>query len=101
VIRRILRLAVWLGVLAGIAYAVARLLEDRGAVQLEEAPATEPPPWVEPDGATCPATHPVKAKLSSRIFHLPGMANYDRTNPDRCYRGAAEAEADGLRQAKR
>ena len=58
-------------------------------------------PWVEPDDGVCPASHPVKAKLASKIFHLPGMANYDRTNPDRCYLDAAEAEADGLRPAKR
>jgi hypothetical protein len=29
------------------------------------------------------------------------MMNYDRTNPDRCYRDADAAEADGLRAAKR
>ena len=57
--------------------------------------------WVDPEAGACPASHPVKAKLSSKIFHLPGMANYERTNPDRCYLGAAEAEADGLRPAKR
>ena len=28
----------------------------------------------------------MKAKLASKIFHLPGMLNYDRTKPDRCYR---------------
>jgi hypothetical protein len=49
----------------------------------------------------CPTTHPVKAKVSSKIFHLPGMANYERTNPDRCYDDAASAEADGMRAAKR
>ena len=43
----------------------------------------------------------MKAKLTSKIFHLPGMANYERTHPDRCYVDAAEAEADGLRPAKR
>ena len=48
------------------------------------------------DGA-CPATHPVKAKLSSGIFHVPGGANYDRTHADRCYVDAEAAEADGLR----
>jgi hypothetical protein len=57
--------------------------------------------WVEPTGAVCPPSHPVKAKLSSRLFHLPGMFAYARTVPDRCYRGEAEAEADGLRKAKR
>lgn len=57
--------------------------------------------WVEPSGDVCPTSHPVKAKLSSKIFHLPGMLNYDRTRPDRCYRDGGSAEADGLRPAKR
>ncbi len=58
--------------------------------------------WVEPDAqGGCAPSHPVKAKMSSGVFHLPGMANYERTNADRCYTDAAAAEADGLRQAKR
>ena len=57
--------------------------------------------WVEPNGDVCPTSHPVKGKLSSKIFHLPGMLNYDRTKPDRCYRDGDAAEADGLRPAKR
>lgn len=57
--------------------------------------------WVEPDGDVCPTSHPVKAKLGSKIFHVPGGLSYDRTRPDRCYRDAAAAEADGLRPAKR
>jgi hypothetical protein len=57
--------------------------------------------WVEPAGDECPTSHPVKAKLSSKIFHLPGMLNYDRTKPDRCYKDAGAAEGDGLRAAKR
>lgn len=58
-------------------------------------------PWVEASGDECPTSHPVKAKLSSKIFHLPGMLNYDRTKPDRCYKDAKAAETDGLRAAKR
>ncbi|MDQ6698145.1 MAG: hypothetical protein M3Z46_11885, partial [Actinomycetota bacterium] len=58
-------------------------------------------PWVTATGGLPPATHPVKAKLGSGIYHLPGMMNYDRTKPDRFYRTAADAEADGLRAAKR
>ncbi len=49
----------------------------------------------------CPNSHPVKAKLTSKIFHLPGMLNYERTNPDRCYADEGKATADGLRPAKR
>lgn len=65
----------------------------------EQAPAEQP--WVEPDGAACPTTHPVKAKLSSGIFHLPGGASYARTKPDRCYVTGDAAVADGLRAAAR
>ena len=70
----------------------------------QAAPAPAPAPakaWVEASGATCPPTHPVKAKMSSRLFHLPGMFAYDRTKPDRCYSTEAAAVADGLRKAKR
>lgn len=57
--------------------------------------------WALPVAGDCPPGYPVKAKLASGIFHLPGMFAYDRTTPDRCYRSAADAEADGLRPAKR
>jgi hypothetical protein len=58
-------------------------------------------PWVDPVEGTCPGSHPVKGKLSSRIFHVAGGLNYDRTIPDRCYLDEAAAEADGLRPSKR
>ena len=67
----------------------------------KKAAAPKVAAWVEPTGAVCPPSHPVKGKLSSRLFHLPGMFAYARTVPDRCYRSEAEAEADGLRKAKR
>lgn len=57
--------------------------------------------WAEPVDGACPATHPVKGKPGSGIFHVPGGLFYDRTVPDRCYRSAEAAEADGLRPAKR
>ena len=119
------------GVVAGIAYAGWRAWKTRvpdSEVQWDNAPfpfppvprptpaspaasADVPPPapapvdgaaFVEPgaDGA-CPLTHPVKAKLASGIYHVPGGGNYDRTKPDRCYSSADAAEADGLRPAKR
>lgn len=60
------------------------------------------PPWVDPgpDGEP-PASHPIKAKMASGIYHVPGGFNYPRTKPDRCYRDVAAAEADGLRPSKR
>jgi hypothetical protein len=65
------------------------------------AVADELPDWVDPDNGACPPTHPIKVKLSSKIFHAPGGLAYDRTTPDRCYRDAATAEADGFRPSKR
>jgi hypothetical protein len=57
--------------------------------------------WVEPADGQCPVSHPVKAKLGSGIFHVPGAQMYERTRADRCYADAASAEADGLRASKR
>jgi hypothetical protein len=56
--------------------------------------------WVEPVEGACPASHPIKAKLSSGIYHSPGGMNYERTHPDRCYIDGTAAERDGLRPAK-
>jgi hypothetical protein len=62
---------------------------------------TAAPAWVEPNGdGTCPDGYPVKAKLGSGIFHVPGGANYERTHADRCYRDEDAAIADGLRASK-
>jgi hypothetical protein len=113
-----------LGLLAGASYAAWRAWEktrvDTGLewqprplpYPPEPVPATSertaaPAPattatWVDPEAdGECPATHPVKAKLASGIFHQPGGANYARTQPDRCYLSPEAAVADGLRPAKR
>jgi len=65
------------------------------------APKKKLPPWVDPEGRVCPQTHPVKGKLSSMIFQVPGNFAYERTTPDRCYKSTDDAEEDGLRPAKR
>jgi len=59
------------------------------------------PVWVEPVDGECPSTHSIKGNADSGIFHVPGGQSYDRTIPERCYATAADAEADGFRQAKR
>jgi hypothetical protein len=86
----------------------APTIVKRTAAAVNTAPATvarvdEPPAraWVEGSGTLCPHTHPIKAKLSSHIFHLPGMLAYDRTRPDRCYATEDAAEGDGFTKAKR
>ena len=55
----------------------------------------------QPVDGRCPNGYPVKAKQRSRIYHLPGMAAYQRTRPDSCYRCAEDAEGEGFRRAKR
>ena len=52
------------------------------------------------DDGSPPASHPIKANDSSKIFHAPGGRFYDRTKPERCYATAAAAEADGYRPSK-
>jgi len=64
-----------------------------------EAPAS--PVWVTAtSGGGAPEGFPVKVKVSSGIFHVPGGRFYDRTNPDRWYATTAAALADGYRQSK-
>jgi hypothetical protein len=110
-VKKTLRSLLGLGLLAGVAYAVWRKLPSReeAAPTWEPQPFPFPPqpapaatvPWVEPPASgACPAHHPVKAKLASGIYHVPGGANYARTQPDRCYLSAEAAEADGLRASK-
>lgn len=68
----------------------------------DETGADEPTTWVDPDtDGACPASHPLKAKDSSKIVHQPGGLSYDRTHADRCYVDLDAAEADGYRAAKR
>lgn len=67
----------------------------------KKATANASAPWVDPVDGSCPTTHPLKAKMTSLIYHLPGMTAYARTRPDRCYRDEDAAQADGLRKAKR
>jgi len=82
--------------------AAATYLNGAAEAAAPDAPAkVEGAAWVDPDDGQCPPTHPIKAKLSSKIFHVPGGLAYDRTTPDRCYRDPASAEADGFRPAKR
>ena len=47
-----------------------------------------------------PDGFPVKVKVSSGIFHVPGGRFYERTRADRWYATSDAAEADGYRQSK-
>jgi hypothetical protein len=65
---------------------------------LDDAVATR---WVEPVDGSCPEGYPIKGKVKSGIFHVPGSLAYDRTKADRCYATEEDAIADGLRAPKR
>jgi hypothetical protein len=90
-----------LGLALGAGVVVWRVRSGRS--EPSSGSAAQPPavpPWVEAVDGACPTSHPVKAKVSSGIYHLPGSSFYDRTRPERCYVDAAAAEADGYRAAK-
>jgi hypothetical protein len=57
--------------------------------------------WIPPQDLTCPESHPVKARVASKLFHVPGSPAYERTRPDRCYLNAAAAQADGFSRSRR
>lgn len=70
------------------------------ARKLPTGKAEDPPGerlWVPANDGVCPQSHPVKAKLASKIFHTPSSRNYSRTKADRCYPDETSAQADGLR----
>ena len=110
VIRRTFRLGLRIGLLLGLIMATVALVRRRSTgLAPDDGPdpwvrptaAPPKPAWVEPVGNACPASYPVKAKNSSRIYHVVGGVNYERTVPDRCYRDEAAAEADGFVKSKR
>ena len=107
--RTFLRQTLRLLLLAGLALGLWRVLESRRSSALAgepmfpdlRAPATPTHAGVDPVAGGCPAGYPVKGKRGSGIYHVPGGLSYARTVPDRCYATPADAEADGLRAAKR
>jgi hypothetical protein len=110
-VKRLVKLLLAVGVVAAVLAALKRRPAPPSAsptaapVVAEPDAVPTPSPtvsWVGPGASgACPDGYPVKAKLSSKIFHVPEGALYERTVPDRCYTSAEAAEADGLRQSKR
>ena len=109
--KSLLKFTLRLGLLAVIAAVVVKVLQDRESpTPLSKVEPPHPPQphpeaqavsWVEPQGTVCPTSHPIKGKLSSKVFRTPSTPGYDTSKPDRCYASADEALRDGLREAKR
>ena len=106
-----------IGAVVGFAVGILRALRRRRAPEvtgsatwqpLTDTPVPAPrdgpvqftPAGVEPADGICPPGYPIKAKSSSKIFHVPGGSSYERTVPDRCYANESDAEADGYRKAR-
>ena len=110
---RLFRIGVVVGFAVGILRAVRRRrapevtgsatwqpLTDTPAPAPRDGPVQFTPAGVEPVDGVCPPGYPIKAKSSSKIFHVPGGSSYERTVPDRCYANESDAEADGYRKAR-
>ena len=113
---RLLRLAIRLAALGAVVWLARAALKARATDSGDGwAPAAPAPSraatapvsvpkksWVAPDSAgAVPATHPVKAKVASKLYRVPGMADYERVRADRCYESVEAAEADGFTRARR
>ena len=55
-----------------------------------------------PIGWNCPRNAPIKGNQGSNgwIYHLPGQAYYNNTNPEECFASESAARAAGYRRAK-
>ena len=60
-------------------------------------PGSGPHPWT----ATARRVTRSRPSCPAASYRVPGMAGYDRTRPDRCYRSEEDAIADGFTRAKR
>jgi micrococcal nuclease len=49
---------------------------------------------------SCPPGYPIKANGDSGIYHVPGGAYYNVTNPEECFATEADAQAAGYRASQ-
>lgn len=70
-------------------------------VASDSGPASQVP---SPDGATCPASHPVKGNINAdgeKIYHLSQQQYYEATRPEDCFLTVEAASAEGYRASLR
>jgi micrococcal nuclease len=49
---------------------------------------------------SCPPGYPIKGNGDSGIYHVPGGAYYDETNPEQCFATEEDAQAAGYRASE-
>lgn len=67
-------------------------------------PLPSPTAAPTPSGKPCPPDRPIKGNVASsgeKIYHVPGGAFYDRTDPEECFASETEAQAAGYRPSQR
>lgn len=58
--------------------------------------------WIQvAEGESCPIGYPIKGNATSRIYHLPGQAAYEKTIPEICFATEEAAALLGYRPRKR
>ncbi|MBA2598225.1 MAG: hypothetical protein H0V00_16505, partial [Chloroflexia bacterium] len=92
----------WMLGMSDVPDAVAGYYDPDADEWVEGVADIESGDWIPADavrgtgGQDCPPGFPVKGNLPSRMFHLPGQATYERTNPEICFASAEAASAAGF-----
>jgi hypothetical protein len=80
-----------------IGFIVSFLVASSSASASPSAGGGAVPPISEDN---CPQSAPIKGNQSSGIYHMPGDAYYDVTDPEECFASEAAAQAAGYRAAE-
>ncbi len=107
---RMWKVAAALGLVFAAALIAIALVVRGGAPSAAPGVSSTPTPTsasraTTPTGGRCPAGYPIKGNIQqqggTKIYHSPGGAFYNETNPERCFVDAAAAEAEGFRASLR
>ncbi len=91
--RRLLIGIIGLGLLGGLARLIRRASSPGGTVREGVPPESE---------QTCPTGYPIKGNIKPPddfIFHVPGEATYDQTQPEICFATVEDARKAGFEPA--
>jgi len=77
--------------------------DNKSSILIEQSQAQESVTTEVLGTNTAPESCKIKGNISSssRIYHVPGGAFYERTQPEMCFNTEAEAQAAGFRKSSR